>query len=371
MSLPMNNVKIFFNDVEYFKCTSISCQHSIDGFIALKTTTIQGIATQLRFKDFLDILANKNTMIARVEIYDKVWQKGFISLTDINYSIDDNGFRITIVLNDLLSTLKTSDIVEVLYLKNKTLQGTLQSIFKELNIKDYKIINGTDIKIIDLANGGDVETNGYISCEQFLGNICSLYQLILISNGVDAISIEKYNANQEIIDNFIVKCNDGKVITSNVSFVEKTGNQNVNNASKIVILNTEPTNTDKNTSVIVNFVNGTPNTQQIRTIAMKASYKQISQAITYQMMGMNMVANSYVYKLSVKIFDKNKQFFRVNHLINVLDEQLGIDDKMNIIGIALTIDSQSGTNTIFNLTNQESVSTIGNLKNKKSLMKKR
>jgi len=111
-----------------------------------------------------------------------------------------------------------------------------------------------------------------------------------------------------------------------------------------------------------------PFTQKIKIVSMKASYKQISNGITYELMSMTARANSHIYNLPNKVFDTNGNFFSTNSLVYITDEERGIDESMNIVGFSTEI-SNAGSNTTLNLVNQQAFDKLDNLKNKKKSFK--
>lgn len=365
-----NKVKILVNGIEYFKITNIVLQEVIEGFLSIKTTNIDVLFNNIKTKEFTALLNEKGYLSIKIIIDGRVWQESYITQNNIDEQKNVNGgTKLTLNITDVFKTLLDSDVIDVYYQNHKTLQGALQRTLTELGFTDFKIKNGIGVSNINLENGGDKKSTRGGSCQDFLGEMCSLYKVILRSNGVDTITVEKHNANQNIIDNiYILIDSQGKVYKSNTHFIQKVGNGN-NLPSRIIILNSAKIKDTSSTSVIVPFKNGMPFTQKIKTIEMEASYKQIADGITYQMMGMTARANSHIYGIPQKIFNENGDFYSINTLVSVYDEERGINEEMNIVGFTTTIDADMASNTVLNLVNQESFDTLDNLKIKKSLLK--
>ena len=366
-----DKVKVLLNGKEYFKINNIVIQEGIDGFLSLRTTNINVLFNNIKTREFNALLKDKGSLPIQVVINEKVWQDSFITQSNIDEQKNENGGTIlSINIPDIFQTLLNSDVIDVYYQKHKTLQLALSRTLKELGFTDFQIKNGNGIQNIDLKNGGDKNFTKGGSCQDFLGEICSLYKVILKSNGVNTLTIERYNSNKNITDNiYVITDLDGKVVRSNTQFIQKVGNGN-NSPSRIIILNTKKMRDTSATSVIVPFKNGMPFTQRIRTLSMKASPQQTSEGITYEMMGMTAIANSNVYALPHKIFDRNGDFYSINTLIKVRDEERGIDEDMNIVSFSTIIDSNGGSNTTLNLVNQQAFDSLENLITKKSLLKK-
>lgn len=368
----MNKVQILVDGFEYFKVTNIVLQEVIEGFLSIRTTNIDILFNNIKKKEFAALLDEKEYLPIKIIIDGKVWQESYITENSFDEQKNVNGgteFRLNVV--DVFKTLLNSDVIDVYYQSHKTLQIALQRTLVELGFVDFTIKNGIGVSNITLENGGDKKSTRNGNTQDFLGEMCSLYKVILKSNGIDTITIEKHNANQDITDNiYVLTDSQGKVYKSNTQFIQKVGNGD-NLPSRIIVLNSAKIKDTSATSVIVPFKNGMPFTQKIKTVNMKASYKQIADGITYQMMGMTARANSHVYGIPQKIFNQNGDFYSINTLVSVYDEERGINDRMNIVAFSTTIDADIGSNTVLNLVNQESFDTLDNLKIKKSLLKNR
>ena len=365
----VDKVQVLVNDTEYFKVENIRLVEEIRGFISLRTTNIDLLLNTQKTKEF-NATIKKQVLPIKVVVQGKVWQESFVG--EYNTSIDrdfNSATKIRINLTDKFENLTNSDVIDVCYQNHKTLQIALSRTLTELRNTGFTIQNGTGVKDILLTNGGNQTHTKGMDCSQFIGGLCSMYKVLLKSNGVDTITIEKHNGNQEVVDQiyYLVDSN-GKPYKSNVNYTQKVSS-NPDTASRYIMLNSNPS-ADGATSVIVEYQNAMPFTQKIKTLATKASYKQIANSLTYQVMGIAARANCYVYGLPYKVFNKNQDFFSTNSLVKVTDEDLGIDEPMNITGVSTTIDVNGLTNTVLNLVNQASFDTLDNIKIKKSLLKK-
>ena len=367
----IEKVQILLNGNEYFKITSITLQEVIEGFLSIRTANINTVFNNIKTREFNALLKQNGSLSIEILVNGKIWQTSFITQNNIDeQKNEDGGTIVTINVVDIFRTLLDSDVIDVYYQTHKTLQIAVSRTLTELGFEDFKIKNGIGIQNINIKNGGNKNSTRGGSCEEFLGEMCSLYRVILKSNGIDTLTIEKHNGNQNIIDNIYVLTDaTGKVFKSNTQFVQKVRNGD-KSPSRIIILNTEKIKDTTATSVIVPFKNGMPFTQKIKTVSMKASYKQIADGITYQMMGMTARANSHTYALPNKVFDKNGNFYSINTLVQVLDQERCIEEAMNIVGFSTVIDAESGSNTVLNIVNQEAFDNLDNLKIKKSLLKK-
>lgn len=365
-----DRVQVLLNGVEYFKVNNIVLQEVIEGFLSIRTTNLDVIFNNIKTREFTSLLNEKGFLSIKITIDGKVWQEAYITQNNIDEQKNVNGGTVlTINVSDVFKTLLTSDVIDVYYQTHKTLQIALQRTLLELGFSDFKIQNGNGVSNITLKNGGNKKSTRGGSCQDFLGEMCSLYKVILKSNGIDTLTIEKHNGNQNIADNIYVLINEeGKVYKSNTQFIQKVGSGN-DTPARIIILNSAKMKDTSATSVIVPFKNGIPFTQKIKSVSMEASYKQIADGITYQMMGMTARANSHIYGLPSKIFDKNGNFYSTNTLISVYDEERGINQPMNIVGFSTTIDAEMGSNTTLNLANESAFDKLDNIKTKKSLLK--
>lgn len=366
----IDKVQILIDGKEYFKVNSITLQEVIEGFLSIRTANIDLVFNNIKTREFESILDKKGVMLLKIIIDQKVWQQYYIGKNNINEDKNVNGGTvIQIQTTDPFYSLLYSHVIDVYNQTHKTLQIALQRTLSELGFVDFKIQNGIGVSNIDLKNGGNQKSIKGGECSSLIGGMCSLYKVLLKSNGVDTITIEKHNGNQNIVDNiYVYTDSNGKVYKSNTQFVRKVGDGNIL-PGRIIVLNSAKIKDSNATSVIVPFKNGMPFTQKIKTVNMKASYKQIANAITYQMMGMTARANSYTYSIPAKVFDKNGNFYSINKLISVYDEERGINENMNIVGFSTTIDAMVGSNTTLNLVNQDAFDKLDNLKIKKSLLK--
>ena len=373
----IDKVQILLNGKEYFKVNNIVLQEVIEGFLSIRTANLDVIFNNIKTREFTSLLNEKRYLTIKIIIDEKVWQEAYITQDNIDEQKNVNGGRVlTINVSDVFKMLLTSDVIDVYNQTHKTLQIALrrtllelQKINPELENANFKIKNGIGVSNISLTNGGNQKSLTGGECSKLIGNMCSLYKVILKSNGVDTLTIEKHYGNQSIIDNIYVLMNEeGKVYKSNTQFIQKVGSGK-DTPARIVILNSAKMKDTSATSVIVPFKNGIPFTQKIKSVSMEASYKQIAEGITYQMMGMTARANSHVYGLPSKIFNKDGNFYSINTLISVYDEERGIDQQMNIVGFSTTIDSEMGSNTTLNLVNEGAFDKLDNLKIKKSLLK--
>jgi len=67
--------------------------------------------------------------------------------------------------------------------------------------------------------------------------MCSIYKVLLKSNGIDTLIIESHNGNQSIVDKvYVLTDSNGIAYKSNAQFVQKTGD-NDGAPSRVIILN--------------------------------------------------------------------------------------------------------------------------------------
>jgi hypothetical protein len=366
----IEKVQVLINDNEYFKVTNITLQEVIEGFLSIRTANINTVFNNIKTREFSSLLAIKGLLPIKIVVNGKVWQDSYITQGSLDEQKNSNGgTTVSINVSDVFKTLLTSDVIDVYYQTHKTLQIAIARTLTELGFTDFKIKNGDNIASIDLKNGGNKKNIRGGSCQDFLGGMCSIYKVLLKSNGIDTLIIESHNGNQSIVDKvYVLTDSNGIAYKSNAQFVQKTGDSN-GATSRVIILNSSKNKDNNSTSVIVQFKNAMPFTQKIKVVSMEASYKQISNGITYELMSMTARANSHIYGLPNKVFDSNGNFFSTNSLVHILDEERGIDESMNIVGFSTTI-SDAGSNTTLNLVNQQAFDKLDNLKTKKSLLKK-
>lgn len=383
----MTKINVFFDGKEYINFKNASANHNIDRNIAVKEIRLNGITT-VPFKDFIVDLNFKKRMLARVFINDKLYLEGFINQKSLAYRDSaGNGTEIDVVVNDRFSALKFSDII-----KTKP-QGSLQTftanILKELGYATSEFVNtyNRPIKIEAdlLKNGIGVDSQKLKSftrrdivekdCASMLGEALSLSKVFLISNGYDTLTFETPNSVTTpsflLIRNSVGQCN--------IAHAEKSNDtQGAQTPSRIILLNSsvmrdEETNKkiqDKNTSVVVLYDSGLPHIQKVNHLSVDASYQSLQQAMNFSLAGIRARANSFLFKSPNQIFDINGDFLLPNRMVKVLDEKYGIDENMQILQSGFTIDANSGTELILNVTTQEAFNNNASIKQKKSLMRK-
>jgi hypothetical protein len=373
----IEKVKVLIDGEELFKVSSISLSECIHGFISTRNTDMNFVLNRIEMMKFQAKLNKKNVLPIEIQVADKVWQKSYIDAGTPTVSIDAiSGFSISLPVIDIFAPISGEihgDVIDSYYVTHSTVDGAIKYVLSELGFdtkNTFKVVYGNGISPIKLTNGGNKEATHGGSASDFLGNICSLYHVILRSNGVDTITIEKYNSNTKPTYNLYVELDtNGNIYRSNTEFVEKKGSDSKTPARAVIINSNKKAKDTSISSVIVNFAGGMPYSQSIKRISSSASYSQIAEGINYKNMGMTARANSYTYGLPARVFDKNGNFFSVNTLVSVLDEVFGINEPMNILGFTTVIDAESGSKTTMNIANTQSLDTLDNLKVDKSLIK--
>jgi len=368
-------IKITFDGNEYFNFTSIIAEHNIDQNLAFKSINAQAIATE-PFKDFITLLNSKNYVLARVLIKDKLFLEGFVNNENFGYSDTSNGTFISINISDRFIGVKESDLIST---KPKgSLESYLSNVLNELNYNGTSFIDTYNKKIKstkDFILIGEGVSNKNLKTFQkpdlvdydgskTIAEICSVANVILISNGYDTLSIEKANAYPNPIFNII------RSGSTNISHAEKVGKRSLGlTPSKIIILNPQD-DKDSNSSVVAYNDNGLPHIQKINHISTKLTYSEISKHLDYNFAGIKARTNSFIYKCKNVIFDDNGEFFLPNRCINVLDEKYGIKEVMTLLQVSFSIDSSQGTEIAFNLTTKGAFDDNASIKQKRALMKK-
>ena len=383
--ITFNNIKILLDNREYFQYNSITCSHIVNQGIALKSAIVDASITYQNYISFSIDMADKQVMLASLEIDNKIFLQGFVNLKMISTEVSNNNLRISFTINERFFPLTSSDIVKTLFLKG---HGTLQILFacilKELDFLKYNnypkkintvmdfIKNGLNVKDIRLTQN-IVKYGDHEQAIHIINEGCNIYKVLLNSNGYDTLFVEKYNSYVDPIYqiNLLFDKKNLNPSFGNISSARKIGNDN-DDASRIIILNPsinrkKPKIADKHTSLIVNYEKGLPNIQRIMSINRQVSYNGLKDAINQSLIGLNASANSYTYQLSDTIFDVNGDFFKPNRYIFVKDELHLINDKMTIVGISFSIDATAGVNTTFNLSFAESFYDNVNAKHKKQL----
>jgi hypothetical protein len=368
-------IRVTFDGVEYFNFKSGQFNHNIEENLAFKQCSLQA-TPQEPFKDFITIINEKNWVLARVYVDDKIWLDGFVNDTNFTYSRTGSETTIQLTFDDRFIGLRESDIIKTQ--PNGTIVNYLSKILDELNyngslflptyeskIKTTKdlIALGEDVKDVNLKSFVRNDLTEYKN-SQVLGEICSLANVIIISNGYDKLTIEKTTTNTESVYDMLIGTR------TQVSYAEKVGRTSLSERiipSKVIILNSKDGN--DNYSSIVKFNNsGIPHIQKIKHINTKTSYSEIDKGLDYSFAGIKAVTNSFLYKISNTIFDDNGEFFAPNRCVYVNDPVWGIDEKMRILQSSFSIDSENGNELNLNVTTQEAFDNNASIKQKRALM---
>jgi hypothetical protein len=384
------SVKILLDNQEYFACNSITCSHAISQGLAIRTAQMNFIVPFSSYIQFAIDMANKQAMLGSVIIDDKLYVQGFLNLKMISTEIlQDQAMSISFNINDRFFPLFHSEVIKILFFKNHaSLQMLMAGILKELDYLKYSnypqkrviatdfIKNALNVKNIKLTQNV-VKHAVHEKAITIIDEACSIYKVLLNSNGSDTLYVEKYDSYLEPVYKINLSFNSrtGNPEFSNVSNVRKIGQDN-NDASKIVVLNPsinrkKPKVKDKHTSLIVIYEKGLPNIQMVKTINREVTYEGLKNGINQSILGLNASANSYVYQLDGVLYDDNKDFFKPNRSVHVSDEIHLINSKMIIIGSSFSIDATNGIRTTLNVSFQESFDDNVNAKHKLSTLKKR
>lgn len=379
----MNRIRALFDNNEYFEFSYVYGYYNVSNNIATKSLTLSAVSVK-SFKDFVIALNDKKVMLADIYIDNKLYISGFVNNGNFSYSDSANGgTNISIDVNDRFNALNISDIIETK--PQGTLQNFIASILKELDFTSSKYINTYNKKIKKasdfLRNGKDVDiqklktfTREDIvekSALMLLGEALSIHKLLLISNGYDTLTLEKANSYLDPV--FEVR-RDNKY--SNVSKSSKAPNNKRSPYQTIILNSSQPKNeditnkTDSYTSLIVPNSNGIPHIREVRHVSLNATYEDLAKSVNFRFAGITAQENSFVYNIDDNIFDDYNDFFQPNRLVSVYDEKYGINSNMQILQNSFTIDANSGSSTILNLTTQNAFNNQSTVKQKKSLMKR-
>lgn len=392
MLLPKNKVKILLDNQEYFNCNSITCSISLNEGLFIRNAIVDCKMPYYTYVRFATDMTDKQVLLASIFIEDKLFLEGFLTLKVITTSISQDGMRVSFAVNDRFYPLLHSDVIKVLFFKSHSnLQLLLAMILWELGYMNYEnyprkitdardfIKNGLGVKTIPLTKNV-VKYATHEKAITIIQEIASIYKVVLNSNGSDTIFVEKYNSYTDPVYEINLKFdkNGNFLENSNVSNAQKVGASNTDNndASRIVIVNPsinrkKPKIKDKHTSLVVNYQKGLPNMQIVRSINREVDYEGLKDGVNQSLLGLNTVANSYVYQFSDRIFDKNGDFFTPNRLINVKDEAHLINGKMSIIACSFSIDAENGSMTTLNVCFEENLGDNVNNKHKVSTIKSR
>lgn len=367
-------IRVTFDGDEYFNFKSGQFNHNLSENLALRECILQAVP-QESFKDFIVYLNEKNFILAKVYVNDKLFLDGYVNDQNFSYSRSSQDTNIQITLRDRFVGLRESDIIKTQ--PKGTLITYLTNILDELNYAGSFFLNtynkkikttrdfislGKDVKDSNLKTFVKSDLTEYKN-SQVLGEICSLANVILISNGYDKLTFEKTTTNLEPIYEM-------RVSKSNLLYAEKVGMQGVTETltpSKVVILNSKDEK-DNYTSVVQYNDSGMPHIQKIRHLTTEASYSEIAKAVNYGFAGIKARTNSFLYKISNDIFDDNGNFFTPNQCVYVFDEEWGIDEIMRILQVGFSIDSENGTELSLNVTTQNAFTNNASIKQKRALM---
>lgn len=367
-------IKITFDGIEYFNFTSLIGNHNISQNLAFKEVIAEAVATE-PFKDFIVLLNKESYVLARVFVNNKLFLEGWVNDSNFGYSDSAQGTKITININDRFIGIKESDLI---YAEPKgSLESYLSTILYELGYDDElfkdtyqkKITSAKDF--VELGAGVDekhkLKTHERQDLVDYdaagvLGEMCSIENVLLISNGYDTLSFEKANANKTPTFHII------RSTTTNITHAEKVGAKTVDiPPRKVIILNTNDKE-DSNSSIIAINKNGLPHVQKVNHVSTKQSYKELAQSLDYSFAGIKARTNSFLYKCANLLFDDNGNFFRPNNCVKVLDYKYGIDEVMNILQVGFKIDASQGSEVVFNLTTQRAFDDNASIKQKRGMM---
>lgn len=370
-------IRATFDGVEYFNFKSGQFNHNIEQNLAFKQCTVQAIP-QEPFKDFITLLNEKNWVLAKVYIDDKIWLDGYVNDTNFTYSRSATETTIQLTFDDRFIGLRESDIITTQ--PTGTIVNYLAKLLDELNyngslfLPTYENKIKTTKDLIALSDGlKDISLKSFVRNDlteyknsQVLGEICSLSNVIIVSNGYNKLSIEKTTTNTESVYDMIIGKN------TQISYAEKVGRTSLSERiipSKVIILNSK--DGKDNYSSVVKFNNsGIPHIQKIKHLNTETSYADIAKGLDYGFAGIKAVTNSFLYKISNIIFDDSGDFFRPNRCVYVNDPVWGIDEKMRILQSSFSIDSENGTELNLNVTTQEAFDNNASIKQKRALMNK-
>lgn len=382
----MTSIRLLIDNEDYFQIESCSLLHKIDYGFSFKEANIVGNITKT-FKDFLYKINEQGKVYCSLYVDDKLFIENYITVRQLSYNYDINSggvFRFSI--KDRFHQILKSKIVKTLYNKNiKTVQQLISLILEELEYNKYQyqkpinkvsdfIVNGKNISIIPLKQN-ILKYASYDEAQDILGEVCVIYDIIISSNGYDTLTIDRFNSYREEVFGIFLKCDSNSIVKySNVNSFEKIGeNDNSFDYSKIIVLNTQANKkkgiSDKNTSLIVDNKNGMPNSQIIKKVNKKITYQGLKSAVTQEILGLNAVANSYVYSISNVVFDINNNFFEPNRLVAVQNDYIGKDMLMNIMGMQVNISVNQGSDLLLNLVYEDCVRDNVNTKHKKSIFR--
>ena len=78
--ITFNNIKILLDNREYFQYNSITCSHIVNQGIALKSAIVDASITYQNYISFSIDMADKQVMLASLEIDNKIFLQGFVNL---------------------------------------------------------------------------------------------------------------------------------------------------------------------------------------------------------------------------------------------------------------------------------------------------
>lgn len=366
----MIKVRLLFNNKEYFAVKSVSYSYSLNRSIGIKSATITAIAGS-EFRDFLLNLESKKVLLGKLIIDNQIYLEGFINDKLIHYTDSASGGTIiNIRIMDRFAGLIASDIISSRPTGN--LQNFLSDILTELGYVSDFVINTYQRKIRSTrdfirSKGGFDATKPLIASRRaslveensfdLLGETLNINKAILMSNGYDTLTFEEPN----ILGNPVFKCfrYNTKSRLSNYNSIEKYGEMGDASSltpSLVVTLNSysKKAKKDNNTSVITPNPYGIPHIIKVHRLSSESSYEEIQDMMDFSFAGIKARSNSFVIRLKNIAFDSKNNFFAPNKTVSVYDEKFAINRDMIILDTSTTIDSESGTDTVLNVTYKES-----------------
>lgn len=363
--------------VEFLNVTNCEIFWSLDAGIVMKTAEIQGVENP-QSKRLLVELNEVNKMLVYLYIDGKLFIKSFITEGMLKWNLSKNGLMFKFTILDRFMPLKISDIIKTKPEAGMPLQVFLANCLSELG---FDVKNFSDSYNRKISKASDFIKNGYgienfiklktFKKDDFLSDegrdlvsqCLALSRVLLISDGIDTLTLEEPNANPFPIYNIDYETDP------NISYIGSQSESSQTDISPraVVLLNSYSENGEQTSPVLVDNSFGYPNYFQVKQVSYKATSQELRSMINYGFADIKTRQNSFFISLSNKLFDNNGDFFQPNRKISVYCKKLGFQHNLTLLAMSATID-KNGTELKLNISSEGAFEDNASLRQKLSLM---
>lgn len=380
-SLISDKVSVIFeyggNQESFLNVSDCEIFWSMDAGIVMRTANITGYENP-KSKRLLVELNEVSKMVVYLYIEGKLFLKTFITDSMIRWNLSGNGLTFQFTLFDRFFPLKISDIIRTKPKSGMPLQSFIADCLHELAFDAPSFLNSYNRQIKKasdfIKNGsgvGEVVKLKTFKKDTFLAEdgkdlvaeCLALSKVLLVSDGVDTLTLEKPNSNPFPIGFIDIQTDN------NIYYI---GNQSERKEGEItpravMLLNSFDSGSGENNPVLVDNTFGYPNYFKIHQVSYKATSQQLRDMINYGLADIKTRQNSFFIGLKNRVFDDNGNFFQPNRKINVFIPQMGFKHNLIILAMSASI-SESGTELKLNISSEDAFENNATLRQKLSLL---